>query len=526
MRRRQQQQNTRVLGVWSVVALTWFNVSGGCFGAEQVISAGGPLYGLAALLTIFHFFSLPMALMTAELSTAFPKDGGYGLWVNEAFGNFWGFQESFWSWVSGVVDNAVYPVLTYDALVNYFLPAPPAFWPAYAIKCAIVIVFSIPNMFAVKLAGKALIVLMVVVTLPFCLLCILALPRLHLHHLLDHKPLAQVKWSLLLSTTFWSLSGFDCASTFAGEVKTPKSTYPKAMNAALVTVFLTYMVPLPIAVASDSPPWQTWADGDFTKIGQAIGGRSLGFAMAVCAVLASLGQFVAELFEDSFQLMGMAQTGVMPRFLARRSRFGTPLRAILCSVSLILVLMIANFNQILIIDNFLNCLSICLEILACIHLRRTRSDLARPPGRFSLVPLPLFVFPFLIAFGMLVICLCSSKVTAIVNLAVVLLGCGLYLVLRLCGLAHPIAREEMFRGNNNDIDGGSDGDDGEQYHGRDDGRDVLICDRGPNLQQQQQGVRQTQDGTREDDDEGDENQSEEHVGLLSHRTGRVSTRPD
>ena len=41
-------------------------------------------------------------------------------WVTAAFGPFWGFQEGWWSWLSGVTDNSVYPVLflTYlDAVV-------------------------------------------------------------------------------------------------------------------------------------------------------------------------------------------------------------------------------------------------------------------------------------------------------------------------------------------------------------------------------------------------------------------------
>ena len=35
----------------------------------------------------------------------------YVAWVTAAFGPFWGFQEGWWSWLSGVTDNSVYPVL-------------------------------------------------------------------------------------------------------------------------------------------------------------------------------------------------------------------------------------------------------------------------------------------------------------------------------------------------------------------------------------------------------------------------------
>ena len=43
-------------------------------------------------------WSVPEALVTAELATAFPEDSGYVAWVTAAFGPYWGFQEGFWSW--------------------------------------------------------------------------------------------------------------------------------------------------------------------------------------------------------------------------------------------------------------------------------------------------------------------------------------------------------------------------------------------------------------------------------------------
>ena len=37
-------------------------------------------------------WSVPEALITAELATAFPENSGYVAWVTAAFGPFWGFQ--------------------------------------------------------------------------------------------------------------------------------------------------------------------------------------------------------------------------------------------------------------------------------------------------------------------------------------------------------------------------------------------------------------------------------------------------
>jgi amino acid transporter len=110
----------RSLGVKSVIVLCYFNVSGGPWGAEGIISAAGPFVGLISCIIFPIVWSLPVALVTAELCCVFPDNGGYSLWVNEAFGPFWAFQESYWSWTSGVVDNATYPVLFYGILCHLF----------------------------------------------------------------------------------------------------------------------------------------------------------------------------------------------------------------------------------------------------------------------------------------------------------------------------------------------------------------------------------------------------------------------
>ena len=79
---------TRTLGVLSVVSLIFFNVSGGPLGSEGIVSAAGPVVGLSAMVAFVLLFSVPQAMITAELSTAFPDNGGYSLWVKAAFGDF------------------------------------------------------------------------------------------------------------------------------------------------------------------------------------------------------------------------------------------------------------------------------------------------------------------------------------------------------------------------------------------------------------------------------------------------------
>ena len=65
---------------------------------QDAVSSGGPLLALLGFCLLPLFWSVPEALVTAELATAFPEDSGYVAWVTAAFGPYWGFQEGFWSW--------------------------------------------------------------------------------------------------------------------------------------------------------------------------------------------------------------------------------------------------------------------------------------------------------------------------------------------------------------------------------------------------------------------------------------------
>jgi len=87
------------LGLVQLVAIIFFEVSGGPFGSEDAVRAGGPLLALVGFLVLPLIWSVPEALITAELATTFPENSGYVAWVTAAFGPFWGFQEGFWSWV-------------------------------------------------------------------------------------------------------------------------------------------------------------------------------------------------------------------------------------------------------------------------------------------------------------------------------------------------------------------------------------------------------------------------------------------
>lgn len=55
-----------------LVFLIYFEVAGGPFGEEPAVQAAGPLLAILGFLIFPFIWSVPEALITAELSTAFP----------------------------------------------------------------------------------------------------------------------------------------------------------------------------------------------------------------------------------------------------------------------------------------------------------------------------------------------------------------------------------------------------------------------------------------------------------------------
>jgi hypothetical protein len=90
------------LTLWPLVAATFFMVSGGTYGTEEIVHGAGYGHGILILLFLPVFWSLPTAFMIGELSSALPQEGGYYAWVRRGLGNFWGFQEAWLSLAASI----------------------------------------------------------------------------------------------------------------------------------------------------------------------------------------------------------------------------------------------------------------------------------------------------------------------------------------------------------------------------------------------------------------------------------------
>ncbi|KAF0696461.1 Aste57867_12782 [Aphanomyces stellatus] len=383
----------RVMTTFAVAALCYFNVSGGPIGSEPVFASGGPAMGLIALSVFPFMWCLPISLITAELSTTFPENGGFTVWVFHAFGPFWAFQEGFWFWLAGAVDNALYPALAVTCISKY-APSLATGTASWFVKAAFASVFALPNALGVQLVGRGMIFLSVLVILPFVVLTIWGFAVGDNWSMLGdfrHTDTAsstdsvvltgaiEIDWTTLATTVFWNCNGFQNVSTFAGEVSNPGKTYPRALLMTVIAVLLTYLLPLSAAAVYNDPLWPTWTEISFSDIAHSLGGDFLLTLVTMSTLASNWGQYSSEMFCVSFQLTGMAESGLAPAvFATRAAKTDVPYLSVALSYVIVLVLTGFDLQEIMAMTNVISSLSQVLIIAAAIKLRVSKPDVHRP----------------------------------------------------------------------------------------------------------------------------------------------------
>ncbi|ONH92337.1 hypothetical protein PRUPE_8G169300 [Prunus persica] len=418
-------QKYQKVSVIPLVFLIFYEVSGGPFGIEDSVQAAGPLLALLGFLVFAIIWSVPEALITAEMGTMFPENGGYVVWVSSALGPYWGFQQGWMKWLSGVIDNALYPVLFLDYLKSA-IPALESGLPRTIAVLVLTAILTYMNYRGLTIVGWAAILLGVFSLLPFIFMGFIAIPKINPSRWFLVN-LDSVNWTLYLNTLFWNLNYWDSISTLSGEVENPGTTLPKALFYALILVVFGYIFPLLIGTGAVPVDRDLWSDGYFADIAKMLGGVWLRFWVLAASALSNMGMFVAEMSSDSFQLLGMAERGMLPSIFAKRSRHGTPLVGILFSASGVILLSWLSFQEIVAAENYLYCFGMIMEFIAFVKLRMKHPAASRPfkipvgTAGAILICIP----PTLLIF--VVLALASPKVMAI-SISAVIIG----LVLQPC----------------------------------------------------------------------------------------------
>ena len=368
----------RKLRILPLVAATYFMVSGGPYGIEDILGGAGYARAILILLILPIVWSLPTALMIGELASAIPADGGFYVWVRRAMGPFWGYQEGWLSLSASIFDMAIYPAI-FVLYLGKFSPALTADWRGYAWSLAVVVLCCAWNLRGAPSVGEGSVGMFVLLLAPFAVFTVLSVWRSTAAHpaMQWSQPASSVALSTAVLVGLWNYMGWDNASTVAQEVEDPQRNYPRAMVGATLLTAITYVVPL-LAMALTGISIQDFSTGDWMLAARSVGGPLLGLAVVAGGAISGIGMFNALVMSYSRLPMAMAEDGMLPRALARRNERGAPwVSVLLCGLAWGLALKLP-FERLISIDLILYGSSLLLEFVALIVLRVREPHLARP----------------------------------------------------------------------------------------------------------------------------------------------------
>ena len=369
--------------------------TGGPFGLEDMVTTSGPGLTLIYLLALPFFWCIPVSLVSAELTTAMPVEGGFYRWTRAAFGDFWGFLAGWWNWSASFLLGGAYAVLFTDYLVYYF-PGITG-WKHYLVSVAMIAVITWINIRGIQMVGKVATALEIFIFVPVIAMVVTGF--LHWHHnpffplIPPHQPTFKI-FGVGLALGLWLYSGYEQLSTVAEEVENPQRAYPRALAMVVPLSIAAYFLPTLAGLAS-AGNWEQWHTGYFSDAARIIGGSLFGYPwlgtwMTLAAMVGNVALLNSTVLTTTRMPFAMAEDGYLPAALTRKhSRYGTPWMAILVSALIYALLAWQSLGQLISVYIWLRSATTVLTVLSAWKLRRTRPEMPRafliPGGRAGLI---------------------------------------------------------------------------------------------------------------------------------------------
>jgi amino acid transporter len=373
--------DTRKLGALAVAIISFGSVAGGPYGIEAAVGAAGALPTLLGCVALAFLWSAPQALVTAELATMFPSNGGYITWVVRGLGPVLGFVNAANAVASAACNLPLYPVLFVSYISALYPDIPDA--GLFGIKAAGLVLTVALNVAGIEAVELASLLFTVIVQTPFVLIPIAAAvtgrPGFHwATGPTSVLPGWQSSFAVFVSTLCWNAQGWVNVGNIASDVRNPQVSYPLGSALAVALVAINYIYPVAVcaALAPDASAWNT---GYFANIGSSVA-PWLGAYTTAVSVFSSANNFLPQMGTTARALRYAALYRMvpLPYLHTKWARSGAPVAAILLQGALCAVLMNFSFDTLVIVNVLFYNVGLALQFGAFLALKHRAPGLARP----------------------------------------------------------------------------------------------------------------------------------------------------
>lgn len=361
-------------------------ISGMYFGWNLGLPVGGP-YGMMAAVALVTVLYLAFVLAYAELACALPRAGGVFVYATRAFGRHVGFLGG----VAQLVEYCLAPSAVAFAIGSYINQTMPGV-PILAIAIGAYVVFTLINMWGVRISASFELVLTVIAVVELLVFGVVVLPNFSWEKFAaDPLPNGWGGAFAALPFAIWFYLAIEGIANVAEEAVRPQRDLPRGFLWAMATLVLLMTITLFGSVGVNG--WQTvvYPDlADVTKtsdsplplaIKYVVTDQSPLFVILTgIGLIGLLASFHGILIIASRAVLELGRVGYLPRALGKvHPRTRTPVVALAVNFVIgLIALFTSRTGDILLISVFGALVLYAVSAAAVIALRRREPELARP----------------------------------------------------------------------------------------------------------------------------------------------------
>ncbi|WP_068470938.1 APC family permease [Candidatus Protochlamydia phocaeensis] len=330
--------------------------------SSLVGSASLFVYGFVTLLV------LAIAWCFAQCSALFNRSGGAYIYAKEAFGEFIGFEIGLMRWIIGVT--------AWASLIVGFITALSSIWPdvlqepvrsllILGIAGSLGILNIIGGVRILKYLNNMITVAKLLPLVFFVVVGVFYMDQA------NFASLSSLEWETgafgaSALVIFYAFGGFETLVVAAGEMKNPKKNLPIAVMVVIGFCSLLYILVQMISIGilgsalDDNPTPIAHAANEIVG--------STGQWIVMSAMLVSIGGVnISASFITPRSGVALAEDGMIPRWIAYKGGFDTPIWAILLTLGMTAVIALSgSFTQLVtisVVSRFAQYASTCLAVI-------------------------------------------------------------------------------------------------------------------------------------------------------------------
>ena len=393
-------------------------------------NAGSPSMSLLAWVT-GGIITLASALTIAEIASAIPKTGGLYVYLEDLYGEVWGFLLG---WVQTVISypaSAAALAIAFSTYATFFIPMSPMQQKLLSVGVLVFVILM--NIIATKCGGVIQTVATVGKLLPILAIILFGLINGQTHEFASATVISQgAGFGAAILGTLWAYDGWIGVTNIAGELKNPAKQMPRSIIFGVIFIIFVYVLiniallnvlPAESIVASATPA----SDAAIVLFGK--GGAAFITAGIIVSVFGAMNGYILTGARIPLAMGERKQLPCSAQLSSLHKSFGTPANAlILGGILSVIYIFTGTFNTLTDLLVFVLWIFFVMGVFGIFILRK------KVPAAQRKYKVPLYpITPIIGIIGgvfILYSTIVSAPLNSIIGIGITLVGLPVYYYLK------------------------------------------------------------------------------------------------